>query len=50
MASMLVGRLIQFETVVAEVGRQVDDLYAHVMEQADQKNADILANVFLKNG
>lgn len=26
------------------------NIYAHVMEQADQKNADILANVFLKNG
>ena len=26
------------------------NIYAHVMEQADRKNADILANVFLKNG
>lgn len=26
------------------------NIYAHVMAEADQKNADILANVFLKNG
>ena len=24
------------------------NIYAHVMEEADQKNADILADVFLK--
>lgn len=25
------------------------NIYAHVMEEADQRNADILADVFLKN-
>lgn len=26
------------------------NIYAHVMEEADKKNADILADVLLKNG
>lgn len=54
MASMLYFNGVDSVSISKRLGHaQVSttaNIYAHVMEQADQKNADILANVFLKNG
>jgi len=54
MASMLYFNGVDSVSISKRLGHaQVSttaNIYAHVMEKADQKNADILANVFLKNG
>ena len=54
MASMLYFNGVDSVSISKRLGHaQVSttaNIYAHVMEQADQKNADILADVFLKNG
>ena len=52
MASMLYFNGVDSVSISKRLGHaQVSttaDIYAHVMEEADQKNADILADVFLK--
>ena len=54
MASMLYFSRVDSVSISKRLGyAQVNttaDIYAHVMEEADQKNADILADVFLKKG
>jgi len=54
MASMLYFNGVDSVSISKRLGHaQVSttaNIYAHVMEEADQKNADILATVFLKNG
>ncbi len=54
MASMLYFNGVDSVSISKRLGHaQVSttaNIYAHLMEEADQKNADILANVFLKNG
>lgn len=54
MASMLYFNGVDSVSISKRLGHaQVSttaDIYAHVMEKADQKNADILADVLLKNG
>ncbi len=54
MASMLYFNGVDSVSISKRLGHaQVSttaDIYAHLVEEADQKNADILANVFLKNG
>ena len=52
MASMLYFNGVDSVSISARLGHaQVSttaNIYAHVMEQADEKNADILADIFLK--
>lgn len=54
MASMLYFNGVDSVSISKRLGHAqvstTSDIYAHVMEAADQKNADILANVLLKNG
>ena len=54
MASMLYFNGVDSVSISKRLGHaQVSttaNIYAHVMAEADQKNTDILANVFLKNG
>lgn len=54
MASMLYFNGVDSVSISKRLGHaQVSttaNIYAHVMEEADQRNADILANVFLKHG
>lgn len=54
MASMLIYEHVDPVSVSKRLGHSqvstTTDIYAHVMEEADQRNADILASVFLKNG
>ena len=54
MASMLIFNKVDLVSVSKRLGHSqvstTTDIYAHVMEEADQRNADILASVFLKNG
>lgn len=53
MASMLYFNGVDSVSISKRLGHaQVSttaNIYAHVIEEADQKNADILASVFLKN-
>ena len=53
MASMLYFNGVDSVSISKRLGHaQVSttaNIYAHVMEEADQRNADILANIFLKN-
>lgn len=52
MASMLFFNSVDGVSISKRLGHaQVSttaNIYAHVMEEADQKNADILAEIFLK--
>ena len=52
MASMLLFNKVDNASVSKRLGHaQVSttaNIYAHVMEEADKRNADILADVFLK--
>lgn len=52
MASMLYFNGVDSVSISKRLGHaQVSttaNIYAHIMEEADQRNADILANVFLK--
>lgn len=52
MASMLYFNSVDGVSISKRLGHaQVSttaNIYAHVMEEADQKNADILAEIFLK--
>lgn len=54
MASMLIYNHVDPVSVSKRLGHSqvstTTDIYAHIIEEADQQNADILANVFLKNG
>ena len=54
MASMLSYNHVDPVSVSKRLGHSqvstTTDIYAHIIEEADQQNADILANVFLKNG
>jgi len=54
MASMLYFNGVDSVSISKRLGHaQVSttaNIYAHVMEEADRRNADILADVFLKNG
>jgi integrase len=54
MASMLIYNRVDPVSVSKRLGHSqvstTTDIYAHVIEEADQQNADILASVFLKNG
>ena len=54
MASMLIYNKVDVVSVSKRLGHaQVStttDIYAHVIEEADQQNADILESVFLANG
>ena len=53
MASMLYFAGVDSVSISKRLGHaQVSttaDIYAHIMEEADQRNADILADIFLKN-
>ena len=52
MASMLYFSGVDSVSISKRLGHAQDsttaNIYAHVMESADRKNADILADVFLK--
>ena len=52
MASLLLYNHVDNVSVSKRLGHAqvstTSNIYAHVIEQADQKNADILADVFLK--
>lgn len=54
MASMLIFEHVDPVSVSKRLGHSqvstTTDIYAHVIEEADQQNADILERVFLKNG
>ena len=54
MASMLIFNHVDPVSVSKRLGHSqvstTTDIYAHQIAEADQKNADILASVFLKNG
>ncbi|MCD8161617.1 MAG: tyrosine-type recombinase/integrase [Clostridiales bacterium] len=54
MASMLYFNCVDSVSISKRLGHaQVSttaNIYAHVMEEADQRNADILGDVFLKQG
>ena len=54
MASMLIYQHVDPVSVSKRLGHSqvstTTDIYAHVIEEADQQNADILARVFLKHG
>lgn len=53
MASMLIYNRVDPVSVSKRLGHSqvstTTDIYAHVIEEADQQNADILASVFLRN-
>ena len=52
MASMLYFNGVDSVSISKRLGHALvsttANIYAHVMEEADQRNADILADVFLK--
>lgn len=54
MASMLIYNKVDVVSVSKRLGHSqvstTTDIYAHVIQEADQQNAEILAGVFLKNG
>ena len=54
MASMLIYEHVDVVSVAKRLGHSqvstTTDIYAHVIEEADQQNADILSRVFLGNG
>lgn len=54
MASMLIFAGVDNVSISKRLGHAqastTENIYGHVMEQADKKNADILADVLLKNG
>ena len=54
MASMLIYNKVDVVSVSKRLGHSqvstTTDIYAHVIEEADQQNADILESVFLANG
>ena len=54
MASMLIYNHVDLVSVSKRLGHSqvstTTDIYAHQIAEADHKNADILASVFLKNG
>lgn len=54
MASMLIYKHVDPVSVSKRLGHSqvstTTDIYAHVIEEADQQNADLLAGIFLANG
>lgn len=54
MASMLIYKHVDPVSVSKRLGHSqvstTTDIYSHVIEEADQQNAEILAGIFLKNG
>ena len=53
MASMLIYNHVDPVSVSKRLGHSqvstTTDIYAHVIEEADKQNSDILAGIFLKN-
>ena len=53
MASMLIYNRVDPVSVSKRLGHSqvstTTDIYAHVIEEADKQNSDILAGIFLKN-